>query len=398
MNRLFIKKLITSILFIGFILFFSLKNLAVSLEPIKSSINNLDKSSLKESIVTIDNTINENVYGKFKFIETYGYAQRLMNKNEESNFEVVKDNDGKLHFTYFGNEPNSTSFITSRMKFLKDNIKNPKTELIYMLTPDKFIEGHTQFPLGIPKHFNNETADIFLEELKDENIHTIDLRKNILQSGIDPSNLFFNTDHHWKIETAFWAFGQVLENLNKTYDLNLDTKNFYRDINNYNVIEYKNCYIGSQGRKTGKYYTDVDDFSLIYPKFKTNYDYYFENSYTSGTLVGRFEDALLAINPLRATGDEYGVNKDKYFSYLYGNQPFAHIKNKETPKGPKAVFIKDSLAVPVIAFLSTVFSDIYIIDPRYYNEDIIEFINSTEVDFAFVSYSPQNLVNEFFPW
>lgn len=395
MNRLFIKKLITTVFFLVILFGFSFVNIFTNYNVIKLSVEKKEGVLLKEYISGIENTINENVYGKYKLIEAYGYIQKLMDKNEVSNFEVVKDTEGKLHFTYFTDKPNPTKHLTEKLSRFNDNIKKPQTKLVYLMTPDKYIKGHTEFPKGIPYNYNNETADRFLSELNLVGIDSIDLRKGILESGIKGNDLFFNTDHHWKIETAFWGFKQLLMNINEKYSLNIDNINFYTDINNYNIIKYEDSFIGSMGRKTGKYYTDVDDFSLIYPKFKTNYDFYFENKFTKGTLTGRFEEALIAINPIRKY-DTYGIISDKYFSYLYGNQPFAHIRNKENPNGLKVLFVKDSLAVPLVSFFSSVCSDVYLIDPRYYKGDTLNFINSTELDYVFISFSPQNLVEEFF--
>ncbi len=395
MKRLLIKKLITTIFFLVILFGFSFINIFTNYNVIKSAVEKKEGVPLKEYIIGVENTINENIYGKYKLIEAYGYIQKLMDKNEVANFEVVKDTEGKLHFTYFTDKPNPTKSLTEKLSRFDDNIKNPQTKLVYLMTPDKYIKGHTEFPKGIPYHYNNETADQFLSNLNLVGIDSIDLRKGILESGIKGNDLFFNTDHHWKIETAFWGFKQLVMNINDKYSPNIDNINLYTDINNYNIIKYKDSFIGSMGRKTGKYYAQVDDFSLIYPKFKTNYDFYFENKFTRGTLTGRFEEALIAINPIRKH-DTYGIVSDKYFSYLYGNQPFAHIKNKENPNGLKVLFVKDSLAVPLVSFFSSVCSDVYLMDPRYYKGDTLNFINNTELDYVFISFSPQNLVEEFF--
>ncbi|WMJ79268.1 DHHW family protein [Clostridium sp. MB40-C1] len=395
MNRLFIKKIITAGLFLVFLFVFSFLNISKNYQPIKAAVKKTEVSSLKEYISNIEYNVNENIYGKYKFVEAYGYIQKLMDKNEVSNFEVVKDTGGKLHFTYFANKPNPTEHLVAKLKDFQSNIKNPKTKLLYLMTPDKYVNGYTKFPKGIPYNYNNETADQFLNQLKLKKIDSVDLREGILESGIKGEDLFFNTDHHWKIETAFWGFSKLVKDMNKKYSLKLDKDNFYTDINNYNIVKYNNVFVGSMGRKTGKYYAGADDFSLIYPKFKTNYDFYFENSFTKGTLTGRFEESLVAINPIRKY-DPYGIVADKYFSYLYGNQPFAHIHNKDNPNGLKVLFIKDSLAVPLISFFSTTCSDIYLIDPRFYKKDVLNFINNTKLDFVVVSYSPQNLVDGFF--
>ena len=47
--------------------------------------------------------------------------------------------------------------------------------------------------------------------------------------------------------------------------------------------------------------------------------------------------------------------------------------------------------------MSTVCSEVYLVDPRYYKESILEYVNSIEnLDIAFISFSPQDLTDEFF--
>ncbi|MGP3787615.1 hypothetical protein [Paenibacillus sp. 1A_MP2] len=189
-----------------------------------------------------------------------------------------------------------------------------------------------------------------------------------------------------------------MNHLDGMYDKPLDPDHYFTDLNNYNVVPYQDIFIGSQGRKAGKYFAGDDDFDLIYPKFKTDYSFYFKTGETEATLNGRFEDALLTTYPLNVQGATYDLTADKYFTYLYGNQGIVHVVNKDKSNGLKVMFIKDSLAVPMISFLSTVVSEIYLIDPRYYTGDIMDFASKTDLDHVFVSISPQDLVDEFFPY
>lgn len=319
-----------------------------------------------------------------------------MNKNEEANFEVVKDTDGLLHYTFFATKPNPVDELAARVKKFSDGIESKDKKLVYLMTPDKFIKGYTKFETGIPYSYANETADNLLEILNRNNIKTIDLRENLDKSEIPPNELFYKTDHHWKTETVFWEYGQLVNMLNEQYGLNLDLNKFYTNKDNYNFIKYDNSYIGSIGRKAGMYYTGVDDFTLIYPKYKTSYTFYTKTGEIEDNLQGRFEDALVSIYPLNLKSDPYGLEADKYFSYLYGNWGFVHVHNKDNENGPKLLFIKDSLVVPLAAFLSTVCSDIYLIDPRYYKDNMLKFANETDLDFIFISFYPQNLTKEFF--
>jgi len=399
MKRFFKKKFITSLIFIVFIFSFSIVNFIGSYRKIEENIklNVKQNKSIKDVIGGIENTINDEVFGKYAFVESYGFMQKLMAKNEESNFEVVKDKQGFMHYTFFGFQANPVYELSQRTESFKDGLKNKNIKFMYLMPPDKFLKDYNELPKGIPYSYANETADEFLYLLEEKNIDVMDTRNNLKYSGIPKDQLFFKTDHHWKIETVFWEFGQLIDELNKKYNMDLDPSGYYRDKNNYNFIKYNNSFLGSMGRKTGIIYGGVDDFTLIYPKFKTSYSYYCQTKGVEMQLDGRFEEALLTVSPFRTKKGIYSLEGDKYSSYLFGNRGIVHVTNKDNPNGPKILFVKDSFSVPLAAFLSTVCSDVYLVDPRYYDKDIPEYVNSIDnLDVVIMSFGPQDLTEEFF--
>lgn len=396
MERFFFKKLITSILIVLIIFGLSIINLINNYKPIIDTVEAQKDISISNRIKNIDASIKDNTYGKYAFIDFYGYLQKLMDKNEESNFEVVKDDNGTLHYTFFGDKANPVYELVKRTEALKNGLKDESVKFAYIMPPDKYYKGYTSLSYGIPYNYANETADSFLDLLKQNNIETIDLRENLAESGIEPKDLFFKTDHHWKTETAFWEFGQLANTLKNKYGANIEDIDFYTNKDNYNFITYKDSYVGSMGRKTGIPYSGVDDFTLIYPKFNTDYTYYSKTGEQETNLNGRFEEALITISPFRTNKGVYALEGDKYSSYLFGNQGIVHVVNKKVPNGPKILFVKDSYTVALAAFLSTVCSDIYMVDPRYYTGSIPEYIDSVKTDFVFVSFYPQDLTEDFF--
>lgn len=405
MKRLFIKKFITSIVFIIIVFIFFIGNIKTAYKPIMQTIKaekvNVTSiksvnSTIKQSINDIEGAIEENTFNKYMLIEVYGYLQKLMYKNEESNFEVVKDKEGGLQYTYFIDKPNPVTDLAKRTADLKNGLKNKNSKFIYLMTSDKYIKGYSEFYYGIPYNYANETADNFLKLLKKYNVSTIDFRNNLSKSGIPLSQIFYKTDHHWTTQTAFWEAGQLVKMLNEKYNLNLDPGGYYTNKENYNFITYKASFLGSLGRKAGVAYSGIDDFTLIYPKFSTDFSFYSKTGNVEIKAQGRFEDALLSTGPFRGESDLYDLNAYKYFTYLCGNQGIEHIVNKNNPNGPKMVFIKDSLIVPVAAFLSTVCSEVYLVDPRYYDGNIPEYVNKANPDFVFVSFTPQDLTKDFF--
>lgn len=395
MERLLAKKRITAVLFLLFIFIYGgfnmKKEIPILVEKIKEGKK--EKVSASEMISDIEHTIDENVYARYTFIDAYGYIQKVLDKKEENAFEVVKDEQGKLHYTYFTGETNPTKKLSGRMKNLKDSIVDEDCKLIYLMPMDKYIEGYTTYATGIPYSMVNETADQFLGELEEADVDYIDFRDYLKDSGLDMQNVFFDTDHHWKIETVYWASNVFFEQLQEKYGENIPKEDYYADINNYNQITYEDCFLGSQGRKTGRYYAGADDFTLIYPKFKT--DYVLESSIMDDMkLTGRFEEALLATPVFRQTDTPYDT--DLYMSYMYGNQAYAHIENLDNTDGLNICFIKDSYAVPFAAFSSLRCHHVYLLDPRYYEGSMEDFINEHDLDYVVVMFSPEDLSEEFF--
>lgn len=248
-----------------------------------------------------------------------------MNKNEENNFEVVKDKDGNLHYTHFTNGPALVDDFVVRVGRLRDYVGD-HTEVEVLVPPDKYLNGVTNWENGMPNAYNNETAD------------------------------------------------------------------------NYNQIKYNQCYVGSEGIKTGIAYGGIDDFTLIYPKFTISYNFYCTmHVQYEFNKTGRFEEALLDISRLYKE-DPYSEQRNKYSTYLFDNNSLKIIKNDLNTGGPKVVLIKDSFSLPLAAFLSTVCSEVQLIDPRHYKGDIAEYIKQNNFIYLFISVTPSLLTEEFFPY
>ncbi|WP_099468995.1 alginate O-acetyltransferase AlgX-related protein [Konateibacter massiliensis] len=403
MKRFFAKKGITAVLFVVILFTLSFLNWKTAYQTLKESAVVWAESddrftALPEFIAAANSTITDEVYDKYAYIESYGYLQELLGKKEINNFEVVKAKDGSLHYTYFTSGPNEVDTLVDRMERLKEAAEATGSKVMYVMTPDKYITGVTEFEKGIPYNYANETADNFLSALAERGVDTLDFRQLMKEDGRYVPESFYQTDHHWKIETAFWAFTKFVDVLEQDYGLEFANKEQYTNLENYNQITYEDSYIGSMGRKEGKLYSKVEDFTFIYPKFDTNFYFYAQSGSVETKAEGRFEQSLAFTSLLSGEGDIYDATNDKYFTYMNGNPGFVEVSNFNNTDGPKVLFIKDSLMVPVASFFSLGCSKVYMIDPRYYAGDIDEVIEEYDFDYIFVSYTPQNLTEEFFPF
>lgn len=351
-----------------------------------------------DKIATLEAAIEDEFFAQNVFIEGYGMMQRALGKETLKEFTIAKDDDGKMHYVYFQTQAVEVSGIGDAMAELAAVAEESGAEAFYLMTPSTIIEGETTFASGIPYPDENEAADAFLEYITAQGVASLDLRETMADSGIPSDEWFYTTDHHWTIQSAFWGFTQLVEYLDADYDITLDADGFYTDLSNYNQILYEESYLGSIGRTVGVTYGGIDDFTLIYPAFTTNYSY---TAYNGDVLMveqteDAFERALLTQSVLNSDLYLMELDADKYYAYLYGNYGYAQVVNHDNEDGLRVLFIKDSYAVPLAAFLSTTCAEIDLIDTRWYEDSITEAVANGDYDVVIVSISSANLTEEFF--
>lgn len=384
----------TTIVVLLFIFHFGYMNIKnffynFNLESLENDIKVVD---VKKYIKNIENMYNENFHKRNDFINNYGLIQKVMLKNEVDNFDVVRDKKGFLHYQYFADGPNSVDKIVNSTKKYKEFIEKIDVDFLVVLAPDKFLRGYTEFVGGLPYNYANETADIFLQKLRANNIDHLDLREGLLESGIPTDKIFFKTDHHWTPEAGFWAATRIVDKINENYDLNIDSNNYYINKENYNFKVYENFHLGSMGRRIGIYYSGIDDITIITPKFPTSFTHYYDGNNEEG----RFEDVIIQ--------KEWAMNvnipieeRDAYSAYLGGNKAEAIIINNNIEDGANVMIIKDSFMLPTASILSTAVSELRLLDLRYYSEKTMyEYIIDYKPDLVIVSVTLTGLVEEFF--
>ena len=80
--------------------------------------------------------------------------------------------------------------------------------------------------------------------------------------------------------------------------------------------------------------------------------------------------------------------------FLGGNQPLGVVKNANNPDGPRLLIIRDSYADSLVPFLTPHFSEIHLLDLRYYKLSIADYIAQNGIDQALVLCSVPNFVTD----
>jgi len=236
---------------------------------------------------------------------------------------MLKDEQGLLHFAGYNYD---TKANAKKLASMNDYFKDINMPFSFILALSKDYEGYTTFKNGIEIYANsNLNSDKFISGLDENKVNYLDLRKSTNISDLDISNSFFKTDHHWKTETAFWAFKELVNYINLTYDINLDKNNYYTNIENYKVETLNDSFLGSIGKRMGRIYSGIDDYTLITPKFETNIKLYqgFDKKPIS---EGSFNDTIIDKS---LSNPENPITTNRYASYFSLDNDFNTIVNED---------------------------------------------------------------------
>ena len=181
-----------------------------------------------------------------------------------------------------------------------------------------FVE---QYPSYYPIRPQN-AYDYKIDYLTDYKINSINLKDLSAEQNIGLFDLFYKTDHHWKSSTGLWVAAQITERLNELFDMSLETDLLNPD--NYIVERHAGVFLGSQGKRVGKYYAGVDDYEIIFPRYSTEFDVEYYN--VDEMRTGDFQDAFIFRKNLDLN-NSLTTETNMYDTYLDGNHALIRCKN-----------------------------------------------------------------------
>lgn len=345
------------------------KNKVHTTVPIKEDENNyvhetsiFDRINMR--IEHIEYSSRTNRPFKDFYLMIFGYIERFIGRSIDSDDiainDVVRLTNGQLatisNLIDLGkdSQPNFMKQVElewytplKRLKCVADSVG---CKISYVMHPTK---GKPELlPYSFP---NAETTHFTIEKqaLTKLGISYIDL--NDYQAN-ESKKIFYNTDHHWRIEYAFTILPQICLLLNISSDIFNPQR--------YKLVDTKIPLIGSSAKRVGSYYTDQCDVVKYYiPQYTTSY---YAEYYTPKSIIkreGTFATTVLFLEFL----DFPDYPPTLYSICNHGDNPFAHIINKNNIGKGKLLILGDSYAAPIISYLSLAYEVVDAIDLRSYN-------------------------------
>jgi hypothetical protein len=194
---------------------------------------------------------------------------------------------------------------------------------------------------ALPNEQPDSNSVLFMRLLDSLNLWNLNLAANN-PFGADG---FYKTDHHWKIQTAFWAAQKTAEQINQKLQYHLDMNLYQRE--NFDSIVHQNMYLGSYGRRLYLDDSFRENFVELWPKYQTDYTVLT----TGGKLQGIFKD-VFGRDRLSLPNS---MNEDFYIALF----PTFLAENHDSLAVPKTVLVVGhSYIKPFAGFLSLGFSKV----------------------------------------
>ena len=389
MKKYMLKKKIFAAVFLVVVFGFSLLNMIHTWEPLK----NLYRTAEELTPQGIETCMEENLYGRMTFIETFGLVQTLMDKREYNNFAMIKDEEGYLQYASFYREADTEIFrYALRVKRLKDYADTRGTKVLFVVAPSKYSTGYTTLRTGMPVNDPENTVTELLFHLNRLGIETLNLGEVMPNKNISYEETFFKSDHHWTVPAAFYATGVLADKLKESFGVELDTEHYYTDMKSYEERTYLGGMLGSMGRKTGAVFSGVDNFTALFPRFEGSfYRESMSNSEREEVREGSFEEAFMDEKVLTDRTDLY--SSSQYALYLDELQIYEKIINNNEPDGSSIFMIRDSYFSPVIAFMMPMCREIHAIWSLEESDqlDIETYIKENDFDYIIIEVYPYNI-------
>lgn len=376
MNNL--NQKIIAIVFLIVIAIFGLGTFYKSKDQGKAIFSEYKYSDLPQMIEVC---IQESFYRHNDWIDLNGVFQRIIGvkvMRDAGDINVYKLSNGQIMYSC---QKTNTKIFARQVEDFKSYLDSKGIETLYVQLPFK-IESSEKMPLGT-EDFGNQNGIEMTQLLSEKGIYNINLYEELKKEKGNYSSYFFNTDQHWKPATALWGAGEISRHLKESFDVDIEMKLF--DKNLYFIKKYKNWFLGSLGKRAGKYYAGIDDFDVFLPKFKTALIFEADTSQGKIKREGSFQQSMYEWSYIEKK-DLFSLNT--YAGYTGGDYGFSRTINKKSKNKYRILLIRDSFSCTLAPFLSLSCERLDTIDMRHYKGKIEDYIQSENPDIVIIAYNP----------
>lgn len=343
------KNKLKIVMFIGFLLIFSVGSLIVKDREFSDMENRKLQAFPELSVGTLASGAFTSEFEKYMSDQII-MKDGLVRLKTQTNLVL---NQKYINGVYFAEDDRLISDYEEPYAQLDKNITyinefvqaNDNLNCIFFAIP---TASHV-YAEDMPDFAENYDQGEVLEHMRqnfDENLKVIDCEKELCEAKDE--YIFYKTDHHWTMNGAYIGYKKLCDELSlkaadKTvYDISVGSDEFY----------------GTLYSKAPTFFQEKDSI-ILYNNPSGRYEVEYIDKSTSS-------DSLYMMKNLEI--------KDKYTTYLDGNHSIISIKSNAvsaTADGDKKLLVvKDSYAHTLLPLLADNYSEIIVVDLRYYHKSV----------------------------
>lgn len=259
----------------------------------------------------------------------------------------------------------NVKYLLGYFEAISNNVDRDCISFLLVPTADFSLENK------MPKYAIQFRQDRYLEGIKNAflSYNYVDVRSVFSSQGED--ELYYKTDHHWNSLGAYYGYRVWCQR----------TNHVVQRLNRFEVETVSDSFRGTLYSKALNVNASYDEVV----RYERMDDYRYE-IVKDGLVTDSFydEDAL--------------SRKNQYDYFLGGNYREVVIERLATKDDNAAernlLLIKDSFANSFVPFIAAEYDHIYMIDLRYYNEDLQGYIEEHDITDVLVLYGVANFMED----
>lgn len=311
----------------------------------------------------IDDYLSDHITARNFFVGFSAEYELVTGRNGSKGIYLGSD-------SYLFPKPTKDSEILSQnAEYINEYAEYSSIPVYMTVIPSTGYINSDKLPFNHEEYKDNELISSFKNKLS-ENIKFIDVTEAFKEKA-KSEQLYYKTDHHWTSKGAFECY-KLLGNA-MGYEP-VDESEF--------SVETIDGFYGTSYSKSALWTLPPDKIELWSRK-----------NQPEDSVSVEISDGREAISSDSYFFREQLKNDDKYPVFLDGNHSLVRIKNSNA-KGGRLIVVKDSYAHAAIPFLSQNYSEIIMVDLRYYKKDVSALVEDEKADAILLLYSIDNLATD----
>lgn len=285
---------------------------------------------------------------------------------QQENNGIYKGKDGYLFEKFEAPDYNKVQQYAAAVKRFAD--KNNEAKTTFLLAPTSIGLYNERLPWLAPVYSQAEVNQKIAEDVRD-NLTFINGFDVLAPHAAEP--IYYRTDHHWTTYGAYLAYVAYAKSMG------------WQPLSQseFEIETVSDSFLGSYHTRSQFIGVAKDSIQVYKPVHDVSTKMHIVD--TGETLASLYDPSYLA-------------KKDKYSYFLGGVHALMKITSQLDPKmvkQEKLLVIKDSYAHSVIPFLTQHVPEIHVIDIRYYNGSISEYMAQNDIKDVLMLFNTATFVD-----